>query len=102
MSKDLTEALRKLMEGDTNTNVVAALKARGAAPIVRSAALLAGGGGAGSGLASPLTEQSFAAREYHAAGWTTTDGLFTMPAISKVTFADLNGAIIELVFKPPT
>ena len=40
MSKDLTDALRAMMAGDANTNVVPALKPRGAAPAITSAAPL--------------------------------------------------------------
>lgn len=98
----MTEALRQMMEQSSETNVVKSPAARGAAPPVKSAAIMQPSSSGSGSLASPLTEQSFAAREYYPTGWTTTDGLFTMPAIKKVIFADPTSKLLELVFKAPT
>lgn len=103
MSKDLTEALRALMEGDASTNVVPALKPRGAAPAVTSAAPMSGPGkgSSGGGIASPLTEVSFASRSY----WpdetiTSTDGMVSLAIspIKQARFTDANGATVVFDF----
>lgn len=54
--------------------------------------------GQGGGIASPLTEASAAAREYWPVGLTSSDGLFMLPAIKKLTLTDANNAevIVEL------
>jgi len=44
---------------------------------------------------------SVASREYWPVGWKTTDGLFTLPAIKTVVFADANGEPVELRFANP-
>ncbi|BBT17348.1 hypothetical protein WP8S17C03_33970 [Metapseudomonas otitidis] len=49
------------------------------------------------GIASPLTEPSFAAREWWDEGWTTSDGLFTIPMPKKIIMRDANNA--EVVFE---
>lgn len=107
MSKDLTDALRALMEGDPNTNVIPAAKARGAAPAVTSAAPLPGAAksGSGSGIASPLVETAYAARQWWSEKQlTTTDGLvtFVIKPVKEVTFQDQAATEIKLQFKAPT
>lgn len=107
MSKDLTDSLRALMEGDANTNTIPAARPRGASPAVTSAAPLPGAAksGSGSGIASPLTETAYAARQW----WperqlTTTDGLvtFVIKPVKEVTFQDQAATEIKLQFKEPT
>ncbi|WP_268797512.1 hypothetical protein [Pseudomonas huanghezhanensis] len=46
----------------------------------------------GGGIASPLTETAFKAREYWPDGMLSSDGLFSIPAIKKLVLADANGA----------
>ena len=50
------------------------------------------------GIASPLTEPSFAAREWWEEGWMFSDGLFSMPMLKKITFLDAEGK--ECVWLP--
>lgn len=50
-----------------------------------------------AGLASPVTEPSFAAREYWPTGLVSSDGLFFLPAPKKIVMQDANGA--EAVFE---
>jgi len=52
---------------------------------------------AGAGLASPVTEPSFAVREFWANGLASSDGLFFLPAPKKIVMQDANGA--EAVFE---
>lgn len=46
----------------------------------------------GAGLASPLTEPSFAAREFWPTGLVSSDGLFFLPAEKKVVMQDAEGS----------
>lgn len=46
----------------------------------------------GGGLASPLTEPSFAAREFWPTGLVSSDGLFFLPAEKKVVMQDAEGS----------
>lgn len=50
-----------------------------------------------AGLASPVTEPSFAAREYWPTGLVSSDGLFFLPAPKKIVMQDANAA--EAVFE---
>jgi hypothetical protein len=100
MAKDLTDALRVLTEqasGQTTRTdkTLPAVKVATAIPerVGSSGPITAAGA---SGIASPLTEESAAAREYYTAGWVTSDGLFTLPAIKKVVMTDRLGN--EVVF----
>lgn len=105
MSRDLTEALRQMMAGDRNANVVPALKSRGLASAVASSAPLPSAGGGGQGIASPLTEMSYAAREFHAErNITSTDGLVTikLKPVKSITFSDATGNSAKLIFADPT
>ena len=107
MSKDLTDALRALMEGDANTNVIPSAKARGAYPAVTSSAPLPGAAksGSGAGIASPLVETSYAARQWWSdTQMTTTDGLvtFVVKPVKEITFLDQAATEIKLQFKAPT
>lgn len=56
---------------------------------------------AGGGIASPLTEADIDARTYHAAYYTSTDGLIQIPAIATITFTDANAAEVVLEFDSP-
>jgi len=93
VSKDLTDALRAMMEqGDSATNVVP--KPRGSAPAVESSALLAGAAAAksgGSDLAASGTETFSSADGLFALVFpdtlkATISGVeYTLPVIKKVT-----------------
>jgi hypothetical protein len=67
-------------------------------PAVKAAA----GSGLDGGLASPLTEVSVASRSYHTGKYvTTSDGLFTWPAVKEMRFTDASGAAVSIVFASP-
>lgn len=101
MSKDLTDALRALME-QPEANVVPALVPRGAAPrSIASAAPAASPKSGGGGIASPLTEASYAARTH----WTdktilTSDGVWALKIkpIKSITFTDPDSNPVVLNF----
>lgn len=49
------------------------------------------------GIASPVTEPAFAAREYWPAGLVSSDGLFVLPAPKKLVMTDAGGS--EVIFE---
>lgn len=49
------------------------------------------------GIASPVTEPDFAAREFWPNGLKSSDGLFFMPAVKKIVAQDASGA--EVIFE---
>lgn len=105
MSKDLTAALQALTEqaqGQTTRHdkALPAVKVAPAIPARTGSSGPISGAGVG-GIASPLTEEDFAAREFHAAGWMSTDGLFKLPAIKKVVMKDAVGSEIVFVYAAP-
>lgn len=52
---------------------------------------------AGGGIANPITEPLFSAREFWPEGLTSSDGLFVLPATKKVVMQDANDA--EVIFE---
>lgn len=100
--KDLTEALRKLMQEQAGAGQEP-MAPRGSAASSKSAAAPGGiqsKSGSG-GVASPLTEPNASLREYYPAGWTTTDGLFTFPAIKRLVMSDANDNSVVFDFAQP-
>lgn len=104
MSRDLTEALRAMMAEDSNTNVVPALKPRGAAPAAKSSALLQSPPAkpsSGGGIAAPLTETSYASRLF----WgqktlSTSDGVWSVKIkpVKQVFFTDADSNPLSIIF----
>lgn len=56
----------------------------------------------GGGIASPLTEASYAAREWWGGGLPSSDGLFILPAAKRVVMTDANGAEVIFDYAEPT
>ena len=56
----------------------------------------------GGGIASPLTEPDYAAREWWPAGLPSSDGLFILPALKKVALQDANNAEVVIEYAEPT
>lgn len=103
MSKDLTEALRRLTEEAISGTKSTPLVVRGAAPTVTSGALLAGAANK-TGIASPLVETLYADREFHTAIMiSSTDGLFTLriKPVKKIFMKDATASDVVLEFKSP-
>lgn len=98
-SKDLTQALHDMMQQNV-ANVVPAPQPRGAAPKAKSAARLPGSSG-GGGAGSDLAEQSYAAREFWPNAYTSTDGLFLLPAVKKLVMTDVNNQTVNITFAAP-
>lgn len=58
-------------------------------------------GATGGGIASPLTEGSYAEREWWPAGIPSTDGLLMLPAEKKVVLADADSAPVVINYAEP-
>lgn len=56
----------------------------------------------GGGLASPLTEPSFAMREFWPTGLRSSDGLFFLPAEKKIVMQDAEGSPAVFEYANPT
>lgn len=104
MSKDLTDALREMMQ-QHDANVVPAPQPRGAAPKAVSAARLPGGSGSSAaGWVSPLTEVAYAARTWHPEKLiVSSDGIFALRvrAVKDVTLTDAAATEVKFDFKGP-
>lgn len=105
-SRDLTAAIRSLTS-QANAERRERMKARGAAQSEESAALLdnPAKSSGGDGIASPLIEQAYSARTFHAdVTLTSTDGLFSIKIkpVDKVVMIDANGNTCEFQYKAPT
>lgn len=60
--------------------------------------------GTGGGIASPLTEANYAAREYHPTRYeVSSDGLYVreVKPIKKVVLTDANAAEVQMIFAEP-
>jgi hypothetical protein len=55
----------------------------------------------GGGIASPLTEQNYALREYWPNGEYSNDGLLTLPAAKKLVLTDADGAEVIINLAQP-
>jgi hypothetical protein len=56
----------------------------------------------GGGIASPLTEPSYAAREWWPAGMLSSDGLFVLPAVKSIDMVDADDAPVTFNYAAPT
>lgn len=55
-----------------------------------------------AGIASPLTEQDYALRQFWAGGMPSSDGLLVLPAWKRVVMTDANGAEVIFEYAEPT
>lgn len=103
MSKDLTEALRAIMEGN-GTEKPEPMPARGNVSKVKSsAALYKTGKDNSGGVASPLTETAYADRTFHPEYEIySSDGLFTLKIkpVASMKFTDANSETVVINFQP--
>lgn len=101
--QQLVDALNALVRPKRRKELKA-LEARGVLPGRRAVALYDGRTGT-AGIASPLTEQVYASRQYHENRYLpTTDGIFTIveKPIKQITQQDANGALVIQQFAQPT
>ena len=105
MSKDLTEALRAIVEAEGLEKPVP-MPVRGNASKSKSAAALyKTGKDTGGGVASPLTETAYADRTFHAEYEIySSDGLFSLKIkpVASMKFLDANSETVILNFKAKT
>lgn len=106
MSKDLTEALRAIMEAE-GTEKPVPMPPRGNAGKAKSAAALykIGKDGGGGGVASPLTESAYADRTFHPEYEIySSDGLFSLKIkpVASMKFTDANNEIVIINLKAKT
>lgn len=107
MSRDLADALRALTEsgtprkGDVPTPRGAARRVVAAVP---SPGATAGGGGT-EAIASPITEVSYASREYHSQTrvFTSPDGFASIVfrPLKSVSFLDANDNPVKMIYQAP-
>ena len=97
------DALNRVVTRQKAQKTLRQLDPRGVIPAQRGRADYAEArpGGSGSGVAWPLTEQSYAQREYHPQGEFTSDGLFYLPAIKKIVLTDADGTVGEVLLAAP-
>lgn len=96
--KALRDDMRALAEDSPEKLKLPDIAPRGSMPSQRSVAnFVMPIGSSGGGIASPLTEPLQSAREYHAEGTRSSDGLFFIPAIKKLVMRDANDA--EVIFQ---
>lgn len=55
----------------------------------------------GGGIASPLTESGIIAREWHATGWPSSDGIWEYPASKKISLVDADGVPLVVILAAP-
>lgn len=96
-SQQVQRDLNRLVRPPIRRQELRTVAARGAAPAARGRSDYVPPAAGRGGIASPLTEPSFAAREWWDDGWKTSDGLFTIPMPKKIIMRDANNA--EVVFE---
>ena len=99
--------LRALSKTNTEERKLRTLSARGAQPAKRGRAdwKAPAATGTGGGIASPLTEGSYAVREFHPARYlSSSDGLFVwqFEPPKKIVMADANDEEVIQLFAVPT
>lgn len=101
--RSTVDALNRVVTRQKAQKTLRQLDPRGVIPAQRGRADYAEArpGGSGSGVAWPLTEQSYAQREYHPQGEFTSDGLFYLPAIKKIVLTDADGTVGEVLLAAP-
>lgn len=92
----VVEDLQRLQRTPQQRRTLRTVPPVGAVPATRGRGTYTPPPATGGGIASPLTEQSYAAREYWAGGLPSTDGLLMLPAEKRVIMTDANGA--EVIF----
>lgn len=102
-ASSLKRDLNSLESGSRTSAQLRTIETRGARPATRGRAdwtpdkepVTSGG------IASPITEPSYAAREWWPDGILSSDGLFVIPAVKKIVAADANSAEVIFEFAEP-
>jgi hypothetical protein len=104
--ESVVQDLNRLITPQTQRRTLRTVPPVGAVPVTRGRGTYtpppATGGG---GIASPLTEQDYAQREFHPSRYLqSADGIFVweIKPPAKIVMTDANGATVEQVFAVPT
>ncbi len=95
--RDEVDDINAVIKQRRQRSALPTLEARGGVPAQTGTGNYTAPPATAAGLASPVTEPSFAAREYWPTGLVSSDGLFFFPAPKKIVMQDANGA--EAVFE---
>lgn len=57
--------------------------------------------GGGGGIAGPLTESDASLRQYYETGYTSSDGLFFMPAVKRIVMEDADLQTVTFMYAAP-
>ena len=103
IAQGLIRDISQIVEPERAQPVLRREQAKGAIPAARGVSQrnYQAGTDSSSGIASPLQEQDFSAREWWPLGIPSTDGLLYFPAEKKVTMTDANGAQVVLEYAEP-
>lgn len=58
-------------------------------------------GGGGGGIAGPLTESDASLRQYYETGYTSSDGLFFLPAVKRIVMEDADLQTVTFMYAAP-
>lgn len=95
--KQVAEDINRLVTPARQRRSLPAVPAVGAVPASKGRGEYKPPAATTGGIASPITEPDFTAREFWPAGLQSSDGLFFLPAVKKVVAQDANGA--EVIFE---
>ena len=95
--RDEVDDLNAVISQPRQRTTLRSVEPRGSVPAQVGRGSYTAPSAAGAGLASPVNEPSFAAREFWPTGLVSSDGLFFLPAPKKIVMQDANGA--EAVFE---
>ncbi|MDT4799734.1 hypothetical protein FQZ97_324040 [compost metagenome] len=102
IGRDLVNDLQSLSGPSRSRRALSAVAPVGALASKRGRALWnPAASGVGGGIASPLSEPEFSARQYWASGLPSSDGLFMIPAIKTMNLVDASGAAVVIQLADP-
>lgn len=94
--------LNSLVRPERKRQTLPPVAPRGALPAQRGRADYKAPAAAGGGIASPVNEPSYAAREWWPGGIPSTDGLLMLPAEKKIVMRDANNAEVIFQYAEPS
>lgn len=99
--KQVAEDINRLVTPARQRRSLPAVPAVGAVPASKGRGEYKPPAATTGGIASPLTEADVSLRTYWANGYVSSDGLFTLPAPSKIMMTDASGAEVEFNYADP-
>lgn len=94
--KAVVEDINRLTRQPATRKPLSPIAPVGALPASRGRGVYKPPATGSGGVASPLTEPSYAARQWWPGGQPSSDGLFVLPAAKRIVMTDANGA--EVIF----